>query len=333
MSQTDATFTTTPIYDTTTLDLFALCPRKFWYANQNNLQPLEESAPLSYGTAIHEGLYHYYKGEKIEDCLIAFALTLKENNRSVIPVTIAEAEEEGSKYSIEYGAYVLTQYFSTWPRKDDYIKPLKDANGEPYLEVGFAADVGSGILVGKIDGIFYEVENPDNLWLVEHKHTQRILNSSWYEKYHLSNQITNYLWAAQELLGRPLQGAIINGIRVHLFKRGTLEEQNEKRFLRITSHRSPAQLQRRKAELNFQFQIVEEFKKHGKDAFYMNAPNACYQFGTGLATSCPFIPLCLSREESVLSRFTEYGYVQHEWSPYDISESLKEERPKRIVEI
>ena len=64
---------------------------------------------------------------------------------------------------------------------------------------------------GIFDGL---VDFNGQIWVLEHKTTSQ-LGSYYFNQFKPNNQVTGYIWAAEKLSGRKVQGAIINAIGVY----------------------------------------------------------------------------------------------------------------------
>ena len=108
----------------------------------------------------------------------------------------------------------LGLYYKRFPIAQEEFEVVTNAQGKPYLETGFAIDLGGNkVFTGKIDAIV-RMKKSGRLWIVDHKTTQKLLNEFYFKTYSLHNQVTGYLWAVRELLGEEPEGCIINALRI-----------------------------------------------------------------------------------------------------------------------
>jgi hypothetical protein len=301
----------TNVLDNSSLETFGLCPRKYYYKHVLSLEAPLEAEPLTFGSAIHEALFLYYShvglAKNMDDvkheAFKAFVKRATVDN-SQIPITLSD----DSKYSVEWGVYILEKYFEYY--KDEPYTPLRDPSGNPYLELGFALDCHTGVFVGRIDGIFRD-KTTDEIYVMDHKTTTYQLNTAYWDQFYPNNQVSGYLWAVQELLGIRPSGFIINAIRTYQFKRGDENTIGNKIFSRLITQRTPEQLQQRARQISWQMRIVEECKSLGLDGFVQNAPTACGIYNR----RCPYTSLCIAQTEEMIGML-KGGFATRTWSPY-----------------
>lgn len=304
-------------YDNSSLDVFMTCPQKFWYENEFHISSPKEDPALTWGSAAHEAIFHHMSGHDLDTCLKAFILRCK------IPGTNIDKELEtktGSKqkYSLEYGVWLMSKYIKDHPLKHEPWEVVKDTNGKPYLELGFAIDAGVGVFVGRIDAILRMLDSGD-IWIMDHKTTQRNINDVYWSQFNPNNQITGYLWAVQELLGVVPKGCIINCVRNYQFARGDLGLLGQKVFARSPTYRHKKQIDYRASEIKWMMQLIKMFRKKGQSAFYRNAPTACNAY----FKRCAFAELCLCYDKEMAKQIAYANYKQRSWVAYDELETTK----------
>src|SRR6266566_1587660 len=105
--------------------------------------------------------------------------------------------EQKEKRSKERAIMLLHAYFQRW--SDDGYKVLSLPDGKPYVEVGFAVDLGITyqgkpvVYVGRIDRVGRSIKS-GNINLVETKTTGSGL-SSYILQVKPNHQLTGYKWA------------------------------------------------------------------------------------------------------------------------------------------
>lgn len=309
------------IYDNSALDLFNLCPRKYLYEEGWRLAEGEgEPWYITAGQAIHEFMYTYDLTGSLDDAMMAFARRCKVPGANIDIQLDLDGDQ---KFSIEWGMWILNQYAKAYPieRERKQFKILTDAEGKPYLEIGFAIDAGEGIYVGRIDKIMEALYDTDlydkgDIFIVDHKSTKRQLNDTFMKKFNPNNQMTGYMWATHEMIGRWPRGCIINGVRTHQFKRGTADKIKEKIFTRVTTMRTKNQIQERTDQIKWQMKIINESKKIYRETgklfpFWQNAPTGCSAF-----FGCGFRPLCMSQSDDLVKLLAKSNYGTKTWLPY-----------------
>ena len=298
-------------FDNSSINTFMRCRRLYLYNHEWNLHPETEAKALTYGNAIHDALYHWYKGDGADEAIMAFA------KRCSAPGTEIDLEldvTEGNKqeYSIEWGIYLLRKYFKENPIDSDPFETLLDNDGKPYLELGFAVNAGEGMFVGRIDRIARYKETGE-LYVIDHKTTKGALNDYYWAQYNPNNQFTGYMWGVHELLGEMPVGCIINAIRVYQFKQIKKNETlEEKLFARSWIKPTFEQVEDRAKEIRETIADIKSARLRGIHAFYRNAPNAC-----GMWRGCEFRPVCSSRTADVAQLIAAGSYKTQHWFPYD----------------
>ena len=303
------------ILDNSSLTRFMTCPRKFYYSNTEKLTEEKEGEALTAGSACHEYLQAMWAGKSQDDCMDAFVDYIKRPTSADIDIRIDEetsGKRGGQKYSVEWLLFILELYYKRFPIYNEEFEVVTNAQGKPYLETGFAIDVGQNkVFTGKIDAIV-RMKKTGRLWIVDHKTTQKILNDFYFKTYTLHNQITGYLWAVRELLGEEPEGCIINALRIAQLKRGTVDALVEKIFCRAQTFRKPAQIQEREYEVSTMISIIASLASQGKHAFYKNAPDGCNAY----YRDCEFLPLCMSSDDYVHDEIKKANYVTKVWEPH-----------------
>jgi len=306
------------IFDGSSLDLYGTCPRKYYFHHELGLAPRREALPLTYGGALHEGLYRHYLGRSMSEVLNAFAMRAADP-RSQIPLSIDDAIKDKSNYSIEYGIYLLQRYVKRFPPEKEIFTPVTDVKGKPYLEMGFALDTGSGLFYGRLDGIV-RMKEDNGLYLLEHKHTMKVINETYWKQFRMSNQITRYLWAVWQIMGEEPKGCIVNVLRTYPFKREPKEGLEENVFQRMITSRTMTQMEAMSRQTDWQIALIQHSRKYGIDAFFMNAPDACNQY----FRDCDYMPLCRAAHPAVFDAIRKGEYVDNTWRPYEAEEHIKE---------
>jgi hypothetical protein len=294
------------VLDNSALSAFAHCPRRFLYVKVLSLRSRVDALALSFGGAFHAGLAEYYTSGEPVKALRDFAEAATAE-RSRLQIRIEEAKAAGIKeeYSLEFGMQLLTKYMLRYPRGTDGFQ-IMVKDGTPLVEQGFTLRLGNGLIVGKMDGV---IDDGD---LLEHKTTSQYLSPEFLSQYIVHNQITLYMAALRELLGRMPKKCIVNIIRVKEYK---TVNKDDKLFSRQYVTRTTAQLDQFLQQLEFRISQVKNFLRIGFDAFYQNAPEACTKWGR----ICEYMPLCQAQDsDSVEALINGGGYVVEAWEPFDL---------------
>ena len=218
---------------TTERQEFKECRRKWDLSSlsRQGLEPKRPATSLWFGTLIHYGLEVYYRNRDNEQAIApwdAFEKAcresieeIKESQGGLWEEQIQELEE-----SIELGVAMLRNYVD-WAEvvdfKDDtgfakviateqeFAVPIQDPEGNPARFRDGNGQVWELWLVGRFDMV---VEDYDGrLWLVDHKTSKDKLDP---EILILDDQMTVYLWAAQQIFGKPFEGVYYNVLRKKL---------------------------------------------------------------------------------------------------------------------
>lgn len=158
-----------------------------------------EKAILRAGSAGHESLACYFKGGTPKQALDVLEKEYREF-----------AEEEvlaGDKLCWDNVLMIQQEWFVQHP-----IAKLPFKIDPDLIEIGFACPLTEEItFVGRMDGLVFGAED-NRPYILENKFTGRI-SDYWVKKFRSSSQITGYIWAAEQHLGKSVVGAFINGIQ------------------------------------------------------------------------------------------------------------------------
>lgn len=300
--------------DNSIMNVFSLCPRKFLYRKILSLVPKQEALPLTYGSAAHAALEAHYSGKNAVEVLKAF-VEAAQQEKSKIRIRKSEAKEEGVKeeYSIEFGMDLMAKYMSHYPTEAETFKVKLSEDNEPLLEVGFSLYMANGIVVGKLDGI---IDDGD---LLEHKTTTQPLTTTYLSQFTVHNQISLYMAATRELMKRKPKKCLVNCIRVKDYKKSNADKDN-KLFTRVVVQRSDAQLDQTLKQVEMKISQIKNFCRVGFDAFYQNAPDACFYKWV----PCEYLPLCTAQNQEMIEMLMDGGFREEVWHPYDKDGAKKE---------
>jgi hypothetical protein len=303
--------------DNSSLEIFAICPRKFWLRCVQHLVPKKQKLSLTFGGATHAGLYAYHSGLGEKAALKAFLEeAVKEGSKIAKYCDDAVSIGYKSEYSLEFGVSLMSKYIQQHPIDTETFEPMRDHEGNPFLEVGFALELEEGLYIGKIDGIGYHQKRPV---VMEHKTTSQTV-TNYIRWLNPNNQISGYLQAVREYLDFDAMECLVNILRIKDYKRGAPEDNDQKLFMRTIVKRSHDQVDARMRQINLQMKLIKQFLAIGEDAFYMNAPFACNAFG-----DCEYKPLCgiASGDPELVQMVLDGGYKKEEWHPYQDAEPKK----------
>ena len=300
------------IFDNSALNTFMSCPRKFLYVHELCVQEKQESEAITVGSAVHEFMAAMWKGKEFKACMKEFLQYWERPEAHPVPMNIDHetiGRRGGQKYSKEWLYILLNVYYDRFMLANEPFTIMHDSKDEPYVEMGFALDLGDGIFTGKIDALVRN-KHTGKIWIVDHKTTLRPLNDSFTQTFNPNNQFTGYMLAVKELLGEMPAGCIINAIRVAQLRTIDQGAMAEKMFSRLYTHRTPEQLDARAIQIRAHMKTIQMMRRMGPDAYYQNAPNACNTWG-----GCGFRGICLAHDVNVMESLVKSNYVHREWSP------------------
>lgn len=215
--------------DNSSLEYFTTCARSAEYALLRGRVPKPKAA-LQYGSAIHKALEMLYTRKTLGSSVTMGEIQVemeKEFSHDVGP---------GEWRTPEKALDTITRYANKYRGVDNFTVAL-DGNGKPMVEIPFSYPIGQipinatlpyskDLLLGeggpeklyvntihvfwtgKIDMV---VEMEGDLWVVDHK-TSSILGGTYWKDFELSQQTIGYVWACEQMLGRPLKGLLLNVI-------------------------------------------------------------------------------------------------------------------------
>ena len=191
--------------DNTILTSVNTCDLKAALRHVLHLTSGDERLELAAGTAVHEALAGWHRGEGTTNALIHFDALYK-------PV--------GSKVSIEDRLSftnvrrTLTRFFTYYTQY-----PIPYQVQPDLVEVTFEAPLdenGDYVIIGRID----QIETYQGRLVVGENKTTGSLSGWWKDKWPLSSQLTTYVYGAQyglvdgKPLGLPIEEALVLGLEL-----------------------------------------------------------------------------------------------------------------------
>jgi CRISPR/Cas system-associated exonuclease Cas4 (RecB family) len=159
------------------------------------------------------------------------ALSFGEAIHAALPITLTEGYERGlAEFNSIWGhreadekrnnvtaARILADYAAAQSQRPyRLIKPdtaIKISNKVSEWEIPFAIDIGMHVpLVGRIDGLC-RMNHDDSLWVLEYK-TSSELTARTFTSWELSPQVICYVSYLRATVDEPIQGAMIEVVRV-----------------------------------------------------------------------------------------------------------------------
>lgn len=283
------------VIDSTMLNEFRACPRKFFHSFCLNLAPAEKSVDLHFGGAIAAAME---AGRK------AFYLQgLSEEQAETVALNAAlhfwgdyESPPDSAK-SFDGLIRILNCYFSKWPFSTDEVKPALDGKA---IEISFAFPLdlkhpttGKPILyAGRFDMIG---EFANELYVVDEKTMGKTPSSSWADTWSLRSQFIGYSIGANNL-GYRCDKVLVRGLSI--LKTQESCTQAIKTYPDHIKERWLSQL-----DLDVARMVASFVDEH----FDWNFGDACSAWGR----PCSFMPLCTAKEPSEWYSL----YAKRNWNP------------------
>lgn len=307
--------------DNFALTMFQTCPAKYALRIKQGWTPRFKSGALGFGGALHEGLAAWYKTGDIEKALLAIYTSWPAD----MPVDDYRTREKCLHTMAEYAKNYPSETFSV----------VQGPSG-PLIEVPFTLDTGMYLPCGlsfitdklaagyshplpctsnklpddghcpdcmsacepiEYGGIFDGlVEYSGSVYVLEHKSTS-MLGATYFNQFKPNNQVTGYVWAAGQLSGRRVGGAIINAIGI--YKAG------KTRFERHITGRFPVEIEEWLQNVR---QVCIQIKTAELTGHWPKATGACTMYGM-----CEFYSVHSLGHPAERQKRLEMDYVIEHW--------------------
>ncbi len=300
------------MWDSTSLQLFLECPRKYYYTIIEGWTTSEQNVHLWFGGAVHSGVevFEHSKAagaphEESMDAMVEHLLTLS-----------AGAPHDPHGYKTPHNLIrTMTWYYTQFA--DDPYQTLILANGQPATELSFQFDLGSESHItgerytyaGHLDRVA-SIDNFETLMVQDHKTTKNTLGQYFFSGFDLSVQFTGYTIGGQVTLGPRVKGVEVNGMSV---------QKTQSQFARYTSYRDRGVLDEFLVEVPYHIaraaQYAERSLQHGtpegRASAWPHNWSAC-----GHYAGCAFAKICskhpLVREQWLAGSFQKRREL---WDP------------------
>jgi hypothetical protein len=291
--------------DNFSLECYRNCPRFYYWRIERGLtKPKELVLSAQFGSSIHRALETYYKGgmtdKAVDKALITFAEDFKPYET-----------EEDKKRTAYRGVEILEQYFERYHGKEPFAVIA--------TEIGGAFEIGEYVYHTRID-LIVEWDSPKGIYVVDHKtssQVDRIIPKP-------NNQLTGYEYNAR-LLYEDVHGTLVNVIGVFESdetidktttvlseKTGRLvyAKKRKERFVRMTTSRTPMELEEWRRETVALLERIEESRRSGIWPRYTS-------FCGAFRRKCHYIDLCNSTPE-IAEKIVASGEFSYEpWKAYE----------------
>lgn len=298
-----------PVVDRRSIDnsvgqTYCRCPRLAFYNYRLNRASTGKNFPILFGSAYHnfreilELLYMKYVLEQNED--------LEDLKQALYIAAFKQATEgwedpplEHKHAHLDYARLEKTckSAFESWlnEKRQGYYKVIA-------TEAAFEIPLPSGrIFSGLID---QQIEWNGRLWIRDFKTTSR--KEDFTKKFNPSHQFTGYVWAAQQLSGRRVEGVIIENVY------NTKTKGPE--FIPTLASRTTADIDH---WLEWIEHVYDRWEESVEKEFWPMYTSACGDFG-----GCFFREACNSGSWPTIERFLEQRTVYSEWDPMDQSKEV-----------
>ena len=176
------------------LSLYCLCPKKYYWKYLESLTPRKTHAGLILGKTIHEAFDLYYKGSNMTDIVSYIDKTYRD-----IMGTLPSEEQE----QCYLDSKTCLGMFLNFPFNQMVFDKVES-------ERSFKIQLMKGVIyVGRIDG---KVEETGHKWIREFKTTGEV-KAMFENRASVSSQATGYVWAMTNIDLEPIVGVLYDGIR------------------------------------------------------------------------------------------------------------------------
>lgn len=220
----------TLLIDNSSLEVFTTCPRAAQYYYCHKRETADKRSALQFGRIIHKALETRYRA----------ASSMYAQSPAVESVMLAVLDKEFAEWSPpeddfrthSFAVELINRYGIQYPFESFELVTFSD--GRPFLEVPFAIPLGTleindtllvhdlktGVIehrhvgtlkimwTGKID---LGYKSHEGLYIMDHK-TTSMMGPSFFTEFELAHQMHGYGWAAEQILGQPMTGFVINAI-------------------------------------------------------------------------------------------------------------------------
>ncbi len=191
---------------------FRQCRRKWAFSShlRGNIGPIQNAAPLWFGTGFHFVMEDYHGLRRFHNPLDAWDAYHKASLRHD-PKKVPDDHADLGKM-----AYSMLSYYLKWEeRRKASLLPTLVIDGVPQVEVNFRIDIpldpemlkrygyDKAVYSGTIDRVVWDPAT-GLIWLLDYK-TAKMFQT---QHFMTDSQITTYCWAASEMYPMPVAGMI-----------------------------------------------------------------------------------------------------------------------------
>ena len=297
-------------WDSTSLGLLKMCPRKYQLSMVLNWQPKEKSYHLTFGILYHSAIELYLKTKASFIGTQVPADDVHEISvHHAIKQTLIDSfgYEPGLKKGVPDNAKTRVNLIRTlvWYFEHYRNHPASTvilSNGRPAVELSFRFEIGHDLMLsGHLDHI---VKFGDGNYVEDHKTTASTVTGAsakyFFQGFNPDNQMTLYSTAAMIAFNTPVKGVIIDAAQIAV---------GFSAFARDMTHRSEAQIKEFLHGVITYRRMAEFYTRQG---FFPMNETACGNYG-----GCQFRDIC-SKSPQVRERFLRTEFTQDKpWNPLE----------------
>lgn len=274
-----------PVWDATTLQKVADCPRAHEIRVEENLDRPNPTAPMIAGIAVHFGLEYYYACSEPGPAEEAIAIMMMATEWNKFEYDRALADSKWLHLTPELLGDVMRNYFNYWNRQRiEVYRPvgnlhLEDLDLSEVLAAEFYLTPNEEIILGESklvmrfpvgDEHLVYAGKPDlpvrkqngDIYVMDHKTTSAYLSDYWAKSHEVSNKMRGYMAMVRSLRGgENLAGAVINGLYVgkHALNPGSKATKFERYQFNFTPDHVDEALRNQLAWIK----TIEHYRKEG----------------------------------------------------------------------
>lgn len=289
-------------FDNSILSTFQRCPRKAFYQYYLDRAHDARNFPIQFGVAYH----------RFREVLELNYLDSKDSN------DLSDASYREALFELAFNAALEVEGGFEDPPAEAYHSYLHQTRLLSSCEEAFDHWLGEK-RTGSMEILFpeqpFELELPNDeyytgkidqvlewrgreLWIRDFKTTSR-MGRTYPEQFDPNNQFTGYVWAAQELSGRQVQGVIVETLYNTKTKGPEI-----KQFL---STRTPEQVEEWVEEVCYE---IERVRQYEEDQMFPKRTLACNDYG-----GCLFRDACKKSHWHTREKWLESNTIESHWDP------------------
>lgn len=295
-----------PAFDNSILSTHQRCPRRALYEYYLDRAVTAKNWPIQFGTAYHRFreildevyLQNVVRGDAELSDIADQAFDLAWEAALRVEGGFEDPPDENRKSYLHEARLRQTceMAFKRWQEEKatDRVEVLQ-------AEQAFELELPNGeMYTGRMDQI---IEWNGDIWVRDFKTTSR-MGRTYADNFEPNNQMTGYVWAAQELSGQSVDGVWIEV--VYNTKR------NGPEFHDFLTTRGPQAIREWKEETQYE---IEQARQHESDGIFPKRTTACNDYG-----GCPFREACNMGSWRARENWLKTRTVHSHWDPMNPDE-------------